>query len=94
LSQECIQAEQESADRILRSNTITYQTLFGEDEVCFHYLYNHGKRMGKRPSTKQRMKHLDQSMGLQQALSSIGSEDSFGQAAKHFKEHYGWSVHP
>jgi hypothetical protein len=34
----------------------------------------------------------DRSIAVKRALADFGAEESFGQAAKRFKEHYGWTV--
>ncbi len=39
-----------------------------------------------------RIEHGDRSVAVQRALVDFGAEESFGQAAKRFKEHYGWSI--
>jgi hypothetical protein len=31
-------------------------------------------------------------MAVKRALTDFGAEESFGQAAKRFQEHYGWQV--
>lgn len=32
------------------------------------------------------------SVAVQRALTDFGAEESFGQAAKRFEEHYGWAI--
>jgi hypothetical protein len=39
-----------------------------------------------------KIEHGNHSVALQRALTDFGAEESFGQAAKRFEEHYGWVI--
>ena len=93
LSAESVQADQSPGDRLHKNAQIEYYTLFGPLRVSSPYLYNREEKRGKRPLHTRGVRHQGQSLALQQALSSFGSEESFGRAAHLFAEHYHWSVH-
>ncbi len=38
------------------------------------------------------IKHKERSIAVKRALTDFGAEESLGQAAKRFQEHYGWTV--
>ena len=78
---------------IHRAKRIKYSSLFGVVEVLSPYLRNKNTSSGSRPVKEQlRIEHGDRSIAVQRAMSDFGAEESFGQAAKRFQEHYGWTM--
>ncbi len=78
---------------IHRCKRIKYLSLFGAIEIPSPYLWNKNTRIGARPVKEQlRIEHGDLSLAVQRALTDFGAEESFGQAAKRFEEHYGWEI--
>ncbi len=78
---------------IHRAKRIKYLSLFGVVEILSPYLWNKNTGGSARPVKEQlRIEHGDRSVAVQRALVDFGAEESFGQAAKRFKEHYGWSI--
>lgn len=72
---------------------IKYLSLFGAIEIPSPYLRNKNTGKGARPVKDQlRIEHGDLSRAVQRALTDFGAEESFGQAAKRFEEHYGWVI--
>lgn len=70
-----------------------YSVIFGVVEVDSPYLWNKQEHQGSRPvQEKLGIKHRGFSKSLTRALTDFGAEESFGQAAKRFEEHYGWQV--
>lgn len=67
--------------------------IFGILEVNSLYLWHRQQGWGIRPVVeKLGIKPGDRSIAVKRALADFGAEESFGQAAKRFKEHYGWTV--
>ena len=78
---------------IHRCKRIKYLSLFGVIEIPSPYLWDKNTRIGARPVKEQlRIEHGDLSLAVQRALTDFGAEESFGQAAKRFEEHYGWEI--
>lgn len=78
---------------IHRAKRIKYSSLFGVVEILSPYLWNKNTGCSARPVKEQlRVEHGDRSVAVQRALVDFGAEESFGQAAKRFQEHYGWSI--
>ena len=78
---------------IHRASRIKYSSLFGVVEMLSPYLWNKNTRRGARPVKEQLgIEHGDRSVAVQRAMCDFGAEESFGQAAKRFEEHYGWSI--
>jgi hypothetical protein len=78
---------------IHRSKRIKYSSLFGIVEMLSPYLWNKNTGRGVRPVKEQLgIEHGDRSVAVQRALTDFGAEESFGQAAKRFQEHYGWAI--
>ena len=70
-----------------------YSVIFGFVEVDSPYLWNKKEHQGSRPvQEKLGIKHRAFSKSLTRALTDFGVEESFGQAAQRFEEHYGWLV--
>lgn len=62
-------------------------------EVNSPYLWHKQEGRGIRPVVeKLGIKPGSRSISVKRALTDFGSEESFGQAAKRFQEHYGWTV--
>lgn len=71
----------------------TYSVIFGIVEVSSPYLWNKREHRGSRPvKEKLLIEHGERSIAVKRALTDFGAEESFGQAAKRFQEHYGWKV--
>ena len=67
--------------------------MFGVVEILSPYLRNKNTNSGARPVKEQLgIEHGDRSIAVQRAMSDFGAEESFGQAAKRFQEHYGWTM--
>jgi hypothetical protein len=78
---------------IHRASRIKYSSLFGVVEMLSPYLWNKNTRRGARPVKEQLgIEHGDRSVAVQRAMCDFGAEESFGQAAKRFQEHYGWAI--
>jgi hypothetical protein len=78
---------------IHRAKRIKYSSLFGAVEMLSPYLWNKNTRSGARPVKEQLgIEHGDRSIAVQRAMCDFGAEESFGQAAKRFQEHYGWAI--
>jgi hypothetical protein len=78
---------------IHRASRIKYSSLFGVIEMLSPYLWNKNTGRGARPVKEQLgIEHGDRSVAVQRAMCDFGAEESFGQAAKRFEEHYGWSI--
>ncbi len=76
-----------------RSRVIRYYSLFGPIQVASPYLYNRQTRQSIRPAQDVLgIRDRGRTITLDRALSDFGIEESYGQAAKRFEEHYGWSV--
>lgn len=76
-----------------RCKRIKYLSLFGAIEIPSSYLWNKNTRKEVRPVKEQlRIEHGDLLKAVQRALTDFGAEESFGQAAKRFEEHYGWAI--
>ncbi len=78
---------------IHRASRIKYSSLFGVVEMLSPYLWNKNTGRGARPVKEQLgIEHGDRSVAVQRAMCDFGAEESFGQAAKRFQEHYGWAI--
>lgn len=72
-----------------RREKIKYSVIFGVIEVNSPYLWHKQQHLGIRPVVeKLGIQTGDRSMAVKRALTDFGSEESFGQAAKRFQEHY------
>ncbi|HLG91450.1 MAG TPA: hypothetical protein VKY15_00530 [Acidimicrobiales bacterium] len=66
-------------------------TVFGAVSVPSPYLWRTGQ--GVRPAQQQLgLHHGQRSTAVERALTDFGAEESFGQAAARFAEHYGWTL--
>jgi hypothetical protein len=78
---------------IHRAKRLKYSSVFGVVEILSPYLWNKTTGEGVRPVKEQLgIQHGDRSVAVQRAMCDFGAEESFGQAAKRFAEHYGWSI--
>ncbi len=78
---------------IHRRDQVKYSVIFGVIEVNSPYLWHKEEGWGVRPvKEKLGIKPGVRSIAVKRALTDFGAEESFGQAAKRFKEHYGWTV--
>ncbi len=93
LSTQVTQAAKATGMIIHRRKQVKYKSLFGEIKIESPYLWNKNTRKGARPVKDQLgIEHGDRSIAVQRALADFGAEESFGQAAKRFEEHYGWAI--
>lgn len=77
---------------IQKSPVICFNTLFGPIQLTSPYLWRPGE--GSTPLLESlRLRHHGRSEAVNRALGDFGSEESFGQAAKRFKEHYKYDLH-
>ena len=90
----CCQLTQESEAMglcVRARPVIIFNTIFGPLEIESPYLWRKGESSKPLKDTLG-LTHQGRSQPLERALSDFGIEESFGQAAKRFEEHYGWSV--
>jgi hypothetical protein len=72
---------------------LKYSVIFGIVEINSPYLWQKQEGWGVRPVVeKLGIKPGDRSIAVKRALTDFGAEESFGQAAKRFQEHYGWTI--
>lgn len=74
-----------------RRRTIRFDGLYGPMEIESPYLWEQ-RIGGARPAERVGLEARGRSGKVERALTDFGAEESFGQAAKRFEEHYGWSV--
>ncbi len=68
-------------------------TVFGPVDVESPYLRDRATKATARPvKTRLGIEHARRTPAVERALTDFGAEESFGQAAKRFEEHYGWSI--
>ena len=93
MSRRATEAAQRGGLRVHRRKRVRFFGLFGPMEVDSPYLYDRSTRRSARP-VKDRLgiTHEGRSRAVDRALTDFGAEESFGQAAKRFEEHYGWPV--
>jgi hypothetical protein len=78
---------------VQRRKQVKYVGLFGELEVESPDLWDKKSHRGARPVKDQLgIEHGGRSVAVLRALADFGAEESFGQAAKRFEEHYGWAI--
>ena len=78
---------------IHRRPKIKYTVIFGQLKIESPYLWNKRLKKGIRPvAEKLGIRSGKRSLAVKRALSEFGAEESFGQAAKRFQEHYGFWV--
>ena len=71
---------------------ISFNTLFGPIQLTSPYLWNPGE--GSTPLCESlHLRHCGRSEAVNRALGDFGSEESFGQAATRFQEHYKYDLH-
>ena len=76
-----------------RNCTVTYDCIFGPVEVDSPYLYDRKTGQSSRPvQDVLGIRDGGRSSTVERVLTDFGAEDSFGQAANRFEEHYGWHV--
>ncbi len=78
---------------IQRRPTVTYGCVFGSFTVDSPYLYDRRTGQSFRPVQEVLgIRNGGRSTALERALTDFGAEDSYGQGADRFEEHYGWHV--
>ncbi len=74
-----------------RNPTIEYNVKFGKIEIKSSYLWKKGS-CSKPPIDEMGIRHEGRSRTVDRALTDFGIEESFGLAAKRFKEHYNFEI--
>lgn len=93
LSTQVTQEAKATGMSVHRRKQVKYKSLFGEIEIESPYLWNKNTRKGARPVKEQLgIKHGDHSVAVERVWADFGAEESFGQAAKRFEEHYRWTI--
>lgn len=93
LSEEVTAETEARGLKVNRRGSISFCVLFGQVDVESPYHWDRENKDSARPVfTELGLKHRGRSIGVERALSDFGNEESFGQAAKRFEEHYGWKV--
>ena len=89
---EAVKQNQAIGLKVHRTKTIVFEFVFGPVAIASPYLWR--KEIGgMRPAQEIfGMKTHGRSDLVNRALTDFGAEESFGQAAKRFEEHYGWAV--
>lgn len=87
------QVEQKKNDgfEIKRNPTIQFHVIFGTMTLHSPYLWKKGQH-SKPLIDEMEIRHCGRSEAVNRALSDFGSEESFGQAAKRFNEHYHYDL--
>jgi hypothetical protein len=75
-----------------RSRSIAVMTLFGVLMVVSSYFRDRRTKRYCRPLAELGLRHGVRTPAVERALTDFGAEESFGQAAKRFEEHYGFEV--
>jgi hypothetical protein len=71
-----------------KNSVIVYNVIFGAMELSSPYLWRIGE--ASKPMVDDLgITHRGRTETVNRALTDFGIEDSFGQASKRFKEHYG-----
>lgn len=88
-----VEAELAQGRQLERRPRVKFEGLFGVMEIESPY-FSHGQtETGARPVQDMLgVVARGRSERLQRALTDFGAEESFGNAAKRFEEHYGWAV--
>lgn len=76
---------------VQRRAEITVEAVFGPVKIESPYLWAAG-RSARPVKMALGLRHRQRSLAVQRALTDFGAEESFGQAATRFAEHYGWEV--
>ena len=76
---------------IHKNPTIVFNVVFGKIEIKSPYLCLSGEG-GKPLRDMMNITHNGRSLAVNRALTNFGSEESFEQAAKRFKEHYRFHI--
>lgn len=75
-----------------KSATIAVMTLFGVLKLVSPRLLDRKSKRSARPLGELGLRHGGRTPAVERALTDFGAEESFGQAAKRFEEHYGFEV--
>jgi len=90
---EAVQEFRAQGFTVQRRCRVPFEGIFGPMEIESPYLWNPKSKQGARPVQNQvGVAARGRSLKVQRALSDFGAEESFGQAAKRFEEHYGWPI--
>lgn len=88
-----VEAELAQGRQLERRTRVTFEGLYGAMEVESAYFSKGRTETGARPvQEKLGVVARGRSERLERALTDFGAEESFGNAAKRFEEHYGWQV--
>ncbi len=87
-----VQQQQQEGFVIQNRPVIRFNSIFGPIELTSPYLWK--TYVGSKPlKHDMHITHHGRSEAVNRALSDFGSEESFGQAAKRFTEHYKYALH-
>jgi hypothetical protein len=75
-----------------RCPMIAVMPLFGILSIASPYLRDAPRKRSCRPLGDLGLRHGARTPAVERALTDFGAEESFGQAAKRFEEHYGFEV--
>lgn len=87
-----VRAAREAGMTLHRCPLITVMTLFGVLSVLSPYVRDWRTKRSARPLSELGLRHGTRTPAVERALTDFGAEESFGQAAKRFEEHYGFGV--
>jgi len=89
-----VAAMREPGMAVQKSPEIAVATVFGLVEVRSPYLRDKTRKGAcMRPVAKQwKLHHRGRTRAVERALTDFGAEESFGQASRRFKEHYGFEI--
>lgn len=92
LSTRATQRARDTGLKVHKRLVIAVMTLFGVLTVVSSYLRDPKTKRSSRPLTALGLRHGARTPSVERALTDFGAEESFGQATKRFKEHYGFEV--
>ncbi len=85
---------QDYTDIIQRLSQLLYQAIAEREVNLSDGIKQLDGELAKLLRVKEKLliEHGERSIAVKRALTDFGAEESFGQAAKRFQEHYGWKV--
>jgi DNA-binding transcriptional ArsR family regulator len=92
LSRRAVAKAKDAGLGVHRSPVIAVMTLFGVLTFASPYLRDPRTKRTQRPLADLGLRHGTRTPAVERALTDFGAEESFGQAAKRFQEHYGFEV--
>jgi hypothetical protein len=92
LCRRAVAKAREAGLRVHRLRVITVMTVFGVVSFASPYLRDARTKRSSRPPSDLGLRHGTRTPAVERALTDFGAEESFGRAAKRFREHYGFEV--